>query len=148
MTTNFTTITETEYFNIVECTEAFHHYMDGDYSKGGFYIQAKKNGATKNLRFATAEAAREYAIKGEQQALASLPQRRAQAEALKAKANAPKPAMKGKITKRQADLIMKLIRDGRHTEGGFFSGPTTVEGVNAMTKADASIYITSLLGDY
>lgn len=48
----------------------------------------------------------------------------------------------------QVAYIMDLIHQGRHKEGGFYTGPTTREGVARLTKAEASTYITSLTGNY
>lgn len=51
-------------------------------------------------------------------------------------------------TPRQVDYIMALISQGRHHEGGFYDGPTTIEDIRTMSKASASAYITSLAGNY
>lgn len=51
-------------------------------------------------------------------------------------------------TPRQVDYIMSLIARGAHLEGGYYQGPTTREGVAAMTKASASAYINSLTNRY
>lgn len=67
----------------------------------------------------------------------------AQAETTEAPAT-----VRGTITDTQIETIMDLIHDGAHEEGGFYSGPTTRAGVEAMTREDASTYITSLKGDY
>ena len=58
-------------------------------------------------------------------------------------------AEKGPLaTPRQVDFIMSLISQGRHHEGGFYNGPTTIEGIRKMSKSSASAYITSLTGNY
>lgn len=58
-------------------------------------------------------------------------------------------AEKGPLaTPRQIDYIMTLLSQGRHHEGGFYNGPTTIEGIRKMSKAAASAYITSLTGNY
>lgn len=51
-------------------------------------------------------------------------------------------------TPRQIAFIQKLIGEGRHLEGGFYAGPTTIEGLVKLSKTDASVYIDSLLGKY
>lgn len=51
-------------------------------------------------------------------------------------------------TSKQVALIMKLIGQGKHREGGYVSGPTTAEGARTMTRQGASQYIDSLLGNY
>lgn len=51
-------------------------------------------------------------------------------------------------TYKQVQLIMKLISQGRHREGGYFIGPTTREDVAKMDRRSASQYIDSLLGQY
>lgn len=51
-------------------------------------------------------------------------------------------------TAKQVQFIMKLIGQGRHREGGYYSGPTTREEVERMGRRDASAYIDSLLGNY
>lgn len=51
-------------------------------------------------------------------------------------------------TPRQVDYIWSLICQGRHEEGGFYNGPTTLDGIRKMTKASASIYINSLTDNY
>ncbi|MDO5067471.1 MAG: hypothetical protein Q4D96_09355 [Propionibacteriaceae bacterium] len=60
---------------------------------------------------------------------------------------APAP-VRGTITDSQVDQIMALIWEGRHEEGGFYVGPTTREGVEAMSREDADLYLTSLQGEY
>lgn len=58
-------------------------------------------------------------------------------------------AEKGPLaTPRQVDYIWSLICQGRHHEGGFYNGPTTLDGIRRMTKASASIYINSLTDNY
>jgi hypothetical protein len=53
-------------------------------------------------------------------------------------------------TPRQVDFILKLLarRERTGEGGGFFYGPTDSAGIEEMSKADASTYITSLKGDY
>jgi hypothetical protein len=53
-------------------------------------------------------------------------------------------------TPRQVDYILQLLARREHTGegGGFFYGPTDRAGIEEMSKADASTYITSLKGDY
>lgn len=58
------------------------------------------------------------------------------------------PAKSAHATPRQVDFIMDLISQGRHLEGGWFIGPTTIEDVKKLSKSDASRYISSLLGEY
>lgn len=60
---------------------------------------------------------------------------------------APKP-VRGTITNTQIDQIMDLIHEGRHHEGGFYVGPTTRTGVEAMSREDAETYLASLEGEY
>ena len=58
-------------------------------------------------------------------------------------------AEKGPLaTPRQVSYIMALIDQGARLEGGFYYGPTTREEVEKMSKKEASLYITSLKGDY
>ncbi|WP_341741291.1 hypothetical protein [Trueperella pyogenes] len=59
-----------------------------------------------------------------------------------------KRAREDYATPRQVEFILDLIAKGRHEEGGFFIGPTSREEIKKMTRANASLYITSLLGDY
>ena len=53
-------------------------------------------------------------------------------------------------TPRQVDYILQLLAKRERTGegGGFFYGPTDRAGIEEMSKADASAYITSLKGDY
>ncbi|MGW3383314.1 helix-turn-helix domain-containing protein [Streptomyces albogriseolus] len=53
-------------------------------------------------------------------------------------------------TPRQVDFILQLLarRERTGEGGGFFYGPTDRAGIEEMSKADASTYITSLKGDY
>jgi hypothetical protein len=53
-------------------------------------------------------------------------------------------------TPRQVDYILQLLarRERTGEGGGFFYGPTDRAGLEEMSKADASTYITSLKGDY
>lgn len=51
-------------------------------------------------------------------------------------------------TSKQVDFIMTMIARGAHTEGGFVRGPRTREAVATLTKSQASLYITSLKGEY
>lgn len=53
-------------------------------------------------------------------------------------------------TQKQIDYIMQLlaVREARGDGGGFMAGPTTRDGVKKLTKAQASIYITSLKEQY
>lgn len=53
-------------------------------------------------------------------------------------------------TPKQVDYILQLLarRDRVGEGGGFFYGPTDRAGIEEMSKADASAYITSLKGDY
>lgn len=53
-----------------------------------------------------------------------------------------------RATPKQVDYILRLIADGAHEEGGYFSGPTTRREIAAMTRRDASTYIDSLTGNY
>ncbi|MEU5157270.1 hypothetical protein [Glycomyces sp. NPDC021274] len=60
-------------------------------------------------------------------------------------------AQKGELaTPRQIDYIMSLLaqREISGEGGGFYYGPTTRAGVEEMSKAEASVYIRSLTGDY
>lgn len=60
-------------------------------------------------------------------------------------------AVKGELaTPRQVDYILQLLamRERTGEGGGFFYGPTDRAGIEEMSKADASAYITSLKGDY
>jgi hypothetical protein len=56
----------------------------------------------------------------------------------------------GLATPKQVSYIMRLLatRARSGDGGGFFAGPTTIEDVRAMTKSDASTYITSLTERY
>lgn len=53
-------------------------------------------------------------------------------------------------TPRQVEFILQLLdrRERTGEGGGFFYGPTDRAGIEEMSKADASTYITSLKGDY
>ena len=58
---------------------------------------------------------------------------------------------KGELaTPRQVDYILQLLAARKRTGegGGFFYGPTDRAGIEEMSKADASTYITSLKGEY
>lgn len=53
-------------------------------------------------------------------------------------------------TEKQTAFILKLLASRRASGegGGYYSGPTTREGIAKMTRRAASAYITSLKGDY
>lgn len=51
-------------------------------------------------------------------------------------------------TDKQVNLIMRLIVQGRHLEGGYFTGPVSRDEVENLTKQEASSYIDSMLGNY
>jgi hypothetical protein len=53
-------------------------------------------------------------------------------------------------TPRQVDFILQLLdrREYNGEGGGFFYGPTDRAGIEMLSKAEASTYITSLKGDY
>lgn len=53
-------------------------------------------------------------------------------------------------TPRQVDYILQLLgrRERSGEGGGFFYGPTDRAGIETLSKAEASTYITSLKGDY
>lgn len=53
-------------------------------------------------------------------------------------------------TSRQVDYILDLLAQRRRTGdgGGFFQGPTDRAGIEELTKAEASSYITSLKEEY
>ncbi|MFF0166771.1 helix-turn-helix domain-containing protein [Streptomyces prasinus] len=53
-------------------------------------------------------------------------------------------------TPKQVEFILTLLarRECSGEGGGFFYGPTDRAGIEEMSKADASTYITSLKGDY
>jgi hypothetical protein len=58
---------------------------------------------------------------------------------------------KGELaTARQVDYILQLLTVRARTGegGGFFQGPTDRAGIEELSKAEASTYITSLKGDY
>lgn len=60
-------------------------------------------------------------------------------------------ARKGELaTPRQVDYILQLLAQRRRTGdgGGFFQGPTDRAGIEELTKAEASTYITSLKEEY
>ena len=69
-------------------------------------------------------------------------------EALERRTEGKKKGQEPQATPRQIAFIQKLIGEGRHLEGGFYTGPTTVEGLAKLSKSDASTYIDSLLGKY
>lgn len=56
----------------------------------------------------------------------------------------------GLATERQVEYIVTLLaRRARNGDGGgFFSGPTTIEGIRRLTKDEASTYIDSLTENY
>ncbi len=53
-------------------------------------------------------------------------------------------------TDRQVEYILGLLDQRRRVDecGGFFPGPTDRAGIAALSREDASNYITSLKGDY
>lgn len=53
---------------------------------------------------------------------------------------------RGTITDKQVTYILSLL--GNRDEGGFYNGPTTLAGIQAMSRQDASLYIDSLSGNY
>lgn len=58
---------------------------------------------------------------------------------------------KGELaTPRQVDYILQLLvgRERSGEGGGFYYGPTGRAGIEEMTKGEASLFITSLKGDY
>lgn len=58
---------------------------------------------------------------------------------------------KGQLaTPRQVDYILNLLEQRRISGegGGFYSGPTDRAGIEELSKNEASVYITSLKGDY
>ena len=57
-------------------------------------------------------------------------------------------ATRGTATRAQVERIMDLINAGAHEEGGYYSGPTTRAGVEAMSREDAATYIDSLTDQY
>lgn len=51
-------------------------------------------------------------------------------------------------TERQVDYIMSLLaQHGGHNTTWFSAGPTTLAGVQSMTRRDASTYISALKGE-
>ena len=50
-----------------------------------------------------------------------------------------------KATEKQVAFIMRLVSEGRHEQGCWYSGPTTWEGAEKMSKSAASTYISALL---
>lgn len=56
----------------------------------------------------------------------------------------------GLATERQVEYIVSLLaRRARNGDGGgFFSGPTNIEGIRRLTKDEASTYIDSLTENY
>jgi hypothetical protein len=72
-------------------------------------------------------------------------------EAAQAAGIAPPPAPGTPMaTPRQVDYIMSLLdrRERNGDGGGFMYGPTDRAGVERMTRAEASLYITSLKEEY
>ncbi|MCX5202505.1 hypothetical protein OG897_13735 [Streptomyces sp. NBC_00237] len=53
-------------------------------------------------------------------------------------------------TERQVAYILSLLDQRRRSGegGGFFQGPTNRQGVERLTRAEATTYIRSLKGDY
>ena len=73
------------------------------------------------------------------------------AEAARAAGVTPPPAPGTPMaTPRQVGYILRLLaqRERNGDGGGFMTGPTDRTGVERMTRADASLYITSLKEDY
>lgn len=69
------------------------------------------------------------------------------AEAPESKAQAATPAPAADLaTVRQVDYIMALLAQ-TGGEGSWYEGPTTFDGICAMTKAEASVYINALKGE-
>jgi hypothetical protein len=64
--------------------------------------------------------------------------------------NGQPPTSAPRATPRQVDYIFNLLaqRAASGVAGGFMTGPTDRAGIEAMTKSEASIYITSLTEDY
>lgn len=88
-------------------------------------------------------------------------QKKAAADAAEAEAAAARRARETRLaelraargelaTPRQVDYILQLLAHRERTGegGGFFYGPRDRAGIEEMSKADASLYITSLKGDY
>ncbi|MFF1547174.1 helix-turn-helix domain-containing protein [Streptomyces sp. NPDC058291] len=88
-------------------------------------------------------------------------QKKAEQDAIKAAEDAVREARKAQLdaarqqkgelaTERQVNYILQLLaaRDRSGEGGGFFTGPTDRAGIETLSKAEASMYITSLKGDY
>lgn len=102
----------------------------------------------KNVHAHAEGATDRIAKKAEQDAIAA-----AEATVRKARAEQLAEARRTKgplATPKQVDYILQLLsrRERTGEGGGFFYGPTDRAGIEEMSKADASTYITSLKGDY
>lgn len=127
------------------------HKHRGRFYEAGLYVYHNNSDIPANeIPLADLETARVYAQREQINYEARVAQRKArQAEEAARKARLAAARKKGPLaTPRQIEFIMDLIDQGRREEGGFYYGPTKREDVELMTKADASAYITSLLGDY
>lgn len=127
------------------------HKHRGRFYEAGFYVYHNDSDIPANeVPLADLETAQARARQEQEKYEARVAARKArQAEEAARKAKLAAARKKGPLaTARQIDFIMDLISQGRREEGGFYNGPTTREDVELMTKKDASVYITSLLGDY
>lgn len=110
------------------------------------------DGSTPISQHGDDQAAAVEAAKAAQVAREERAAEKARKDAAEAAAEAERKALiaeKGPLaTPRQVDYIWSLICQGRHEEGGFYNGPTTLDGIRRMTKASASIYINSLTDNY
>lgn len=122
--------------------------------RGQIGIYSQHTGKKINMSaIADWDAAAAYIEREEERLAARRAKAAAEAEqhaAAKAKADAEgkAAATRGPLaTERQVSYIMQLLAQTDGGQGSWYSGPTTLEGVRAMTRSAASTYISALKGE-